>query len=283
MVVALVTGGWLLLKPSGNADQFVGGVAGDSTSASGGATPSPTPTETPTVAPTTPTAPTAPKTTATKKVIPKPTATVKPPAKEIPPAPPPPPPPPSGCPIKGTDASHAEVRSALLAAGHREYWRNVQRPTDLTVPLPTITVPDTLMKAFAYQESGWQSSIVACDGGIGAMQLMTNTVATVNNRFGTSFDVNALAGNTQLGAEYIEWLIVYFGIYHFSQNFDLNEVAAIGPGGSQVSLLQAVTAAYNVGPGALEQPDGTLRFGPVATQYSGNVIALMANCECLAW
>jgi soluble lytic murein transglycosylase-like protein len=137
-------------------------------------------------------------------------------------------------------------------------------------------VPTDLMFAIAQQESGWQSTIMACDGGIGTMQLMPATVTQVNNRFGTAYDVNTLDGNTKLGAQYIEWLIMYFGIFHFQKHFDLTTVEKAGPNGEELSLEKVVVAAYNVGPTALEQPDGSLKLGPVATTYANNVLALKA-------
>ena len=171
----------------------------------------------------------------------------------------------------------SQVKSALLAAAHQEYWQGVALPTwrttALTVPLPKITVPDNLMMAIAQQESDWQSAVISCDGGVGTMQLMAGTVSQVNGRFGTNFNVNTLAGNTQLGAQYIEWLIMYFGIFHFQQHFDLQTVEKVGPNGAELTLERVVVAAYNVGPTVLEQSDGSLVLGPVATSYANGVLA----------
>src|SRR2546430_1319176 len=75
---------------------------------------------------------------------------------------------------------------------------------------PQITVPARLVYAVAWQESGWQSTIMACDGGIGTMQVMPNTATWMNQRFGTSFDVHALSGNAFLGGQYLAWLVAYF-------------------------------------------------------------------------
>jgi len=203
--------------------------------------------------------------------------------KEIPPAPQPVQPAP-GCtgPTRtGTDAPMADVKAALLAAGHHQFWNAGNAPDNLKHALPAITVPDNLIKAFGWQESGWQSTILACDGGIGTMQLMPGTVQQINDRFNASLDVHTLSGNTMLGAAYIEWLTVYFGAYYFGENYDLSTVSPIGPSGEQYSLLQMVTAAYNVGPGTLEQPDGkSLSIPSGALHYSNNVIALMSNCPC---
>jgi hypothetical protein len=182
---------------------------------------------------------------------------------------------------KGTNAPTTQVRDALVASGAKQFWVGVQRPADLVGPLPVITVPANLMKAIAWQESGWQSAIIACDGGIGTMQLMAGTVTQINNRFGTNHDVNTLTGNTDLGANYIQWLIMYFGLYYFGQNFDLSLAAPIGAGGAELSLVQVVVAAYNVGPAALENEDNTLSVPN--WQYVNNVLALRTSCECLAF
>jgi hypothetical protein len=279
LVLAVGTLGFLLIMPGAK-----GPDDGTLYLAPAPTTPATTP-DVPTTTPPPPATPPPPTKATTKKVIPKPTSTQKAAAKDIPPVISHDPPK-AGCTPThtGTDAPKADVKNALLAAGHRHYWSGVQLDPHLTVPLPVITVPDNLMKAFAWQESGWQSTILACDTGIGTMQLMPDTVEQVNIRFGTSFDVNTLAGNTQLGAQYIEWLIMYFGIYNFDQHFDLAISAPLGPHGEQVTLLQAVTAAYNVGPGTISKagsPEIDLDAAKgVPRAYSNNVIALMSNCPC---
>jgi hypothetical protein len=272
-LIVLITIGFVLLSPDSKPDL----AAADNPTSP--ATPSTTPTVDPTTTDPAPTTTTPPRTTTTTRrtVLPKPTVTVKPPAKEIPPAQPPPTTP-AGCSPthSGTDAPLSQVKSALQTAAAKQYWQGVVPPADLTVPLPAITVPTNLMFAIAQQESDWQSTIMACDGGIGTMQLMPATVTQVNNRFGTNYDVNTLDGNTKLGAQYLEWLIMYFGVYHFQQNFDLSTVEKVGPNGEELTLERVVVAAYNVGPTALEQSDGTLKLGPIATTYSNNVLALKA-------
>ena len=66
---------------------------------------------------------------------------------------------------------------------------------------------------------------------------------------------------------------MYFGIFHFQQHFDLSTVEKVGPNGEELTLERVVVAAYNVGPTVLEQPDGTLVLGPVATNYANGVLA----------
>jgi hypothetical protein len=277
LVIMLVTVGLVLLSPGSKSDP----VSANDPQGAAGTTTTADPTTTPPVT-TTPAAP--PTTTTSKKVVlPKPTVTVKPPPKEIPPPPPPPDPTCTAATYHGTAATRDQVKAALVAAGGQQYWKGVQLDPNLTVPLPTITVPINLMKAIAWQESGWQSNIESCDHGIGVMQVMQPTADSTNLRFGTNFDINTLDGNTQLGAEYLERLIMYFGIYHFGQHFALDTIAQVGPNNEQYSLLQVVVAAYNVGVGGVEDANDNIAIGPIGTQYSNNVIALMSNCVCLTY
>ena len=251
------------------------------------ATPSvtPSPTSSPSPGPT-PSArrsarPSSPAATRTRNPVPTAPPTAPPPAAEVPPAPVVTKTPDPTCTptYKGTNAPKAQVRDALVESGATQFWVGVQRPVDLDGPLPEITVPANLMKAIAWQESGWQSAIIACDGGIGTMQVMPGTVSQINNRFGTNHDVNTLQGNTDLGANYLQWLIMYFGLFYFGQNFDLSVEAPIGPNGAQLSLVEVVVAAYNVGPAALENEDNTLSIPN--RQYVNNVLALQTSCDCL--
>jgi hypothetical protein len=224
-----------------------------------------------------------PAATRTRNPVPTAPPTTPPPAAEVPPAPVVNKTPDPTCTptYNGTNASKPAVRDALVASGATQFWVGVQRPADLEGPLPVITVPANLMKAIAWQESGWQSAIIACDGGIGTMQIMPGTVTQINNRFGTSHNVNTLDGNTDLGANYLQWLIMYFGLFYFGQNFDLPVAAPIGAGGAELSLLEVVVAAYNVGPAALENDDNTLSIPNWS--YVNNVLALTTSCECLAF
>lgn len=67
-----------------------------------------------------------------------------------------------------------------------------------------VSLPPRLIKAVAEQESGWQSAIIACDGGIGTMQVMPATADWMNQRFGVSHDVHTLSGNTMLGSALLQ-------------------------------------------------------------------------------
>jgi soluble lytic murein transglycosylase-like protein len=160
------------------------------------------------------------------------------------------------------------VLSALTEAADRVYW---------PASAPEIKVPVELLKAVAWQESGWQANIVACDGGVGLMQLMPDTVATVNRRFGRAYDVNDYRDNAALGANYLAWLIKYFGDVHFNGDYRLDTT---GPCADPTApcLINAVLAAYNFGFGAVERSGRVVIPNP---RYVSNVRALMTECECL--
>jgi soluble lytic murein transglycosylase-like protein len=173
----------------------------------------------------------------------------------------------------GTNAPKPDVKAALLSAAGKQYWSSASNPPMIyppedggSTPPPqraVITVPATLIQAIAWQESGWQSAIKACDGGIGTMQVMDATASWMNRRFGTSYDFNTLAGNTAIGAEYLEWLIAYFGENNFDHHYDITDN----------DLLTAVIVGYNAGPGAVQFTDGHT----VASRYATTVKALMQS------
>lgn len=168
----------------------------------------------------------------------------------------------------GTQASRAEAKAALTAAAERTYW-----PTSA----PSIRVPLNLVKATAWQESGWQSNIVACDGGIGLMQVMKPTAEFVNNRFGQSNDINDYRDNATLGANYLAWLIKYFGDVYFEGDYELVTDGDCASS-TDLCLLNAVVASYNFGFGTVDTADGLVIPNP---QYVRNVRALMTECVCL--
>jgi soluble lytic murein transglycosylase-like protein len=91
--------------------------------------------------------------------------TVAPPPAEKPPPPEPPPAPEPDCPTyDGENAPFDEVRAALEAAASKHYWQGVAKPEEYTGDGTDIEIPVNFVKAIAYQESGWQSAIQACDG-----------------------------------------------------------------------------------------------------------------------
>jgi hypothetical protein len=238
------------------------------------------------VIPTTP--PAATPTPSAKKTTKKPTPKVT----QRPPAPPAPPPPVKEDPscethLPGTDASASEVSAALATAAAKEYWAKPGiYPPSPVIPVPKITVPLNLMKAFAFAESSWRSTIISCDHGVGLMQIMADTQSWMNDRFSTNYDMKTMSGNTALGAELIEWLIMYFGAGYFG-TFDLNATAAVGDGGATMRLRDVVISAYNVGPFALENLHGTPddmtddTIHPLPNMpYVNRVTGYMTNCPC---
>lgn len=227
---------------------------------------------------------------------PRPTPSRKPPRASLPPPPNPPTSVTAGpnCPsYVGTNAERSVVKTALTSAATKPYWADVpawDMPEGYTGDPNTIVVPVALMKAVAWQESGWQSAIKACDGGLGVMQItpsppgVIGTDKQMNNRFHTSYDVTALAGNAALGAEYLQWLTMYFGLYYFG-HYDLAEDAPTAPVGvnqAPMRLLDVVVAAYNVGPGGVEDISQDTLSIP-NPRYVDNVTTLMHTCICLTY
>jgi soluble lytic murein transglycosylase-like protein len=240
----------------------------EATTAVATASPTPVAVASPTTAPRQ-----SPSRAATRTTTPRPTprTTPKPPT-EVKLPPPPPKPAPSNCRPKyvGTAATRAQAKQALTDAAARSYW-----PTSA----PSLSVPVNLVKAVAWQESGWQSNIVACDGGVGLMQVMPGSASYVNQRFDKSYDINDYRDNATLGANYLAWLTKYIGDMYFDGTH-----YSLDPANCSASvdacLLNAVIAAYNVGPGAVATDHGLVIPNP---QYVGNVRALMTECECLSF
>jgi hypothetical protein len=306
VAVAVVLGlggvGWALLGGSGSETPAgASGPVGDTStladdpSDSPSASPSPSRSAKPTPSKTKKPAPK--QTTSTKRAAPppKPKPTSKPPKQNLPPAPPTSTPAVCVTPTKyGTNADDPTVRSALHNAGSRNYWNTGNVPEDLAgQPVPEIDVPDELMWAIAYQESSWRSSVVSCDGGIGLMQVTVNksldidTATWMNDRYGTSYDVTTLDGNVALGAELLEYEVMYFVLnYRFKLpdtpdgqvDFDLDAVAKAGPGGAEVTLRDIVISAYNVGIWNVIQKDGSLKI--INPGYVSSVYDFVDNnCE----
>ncbi|MFE9689922.1 transglycosylase SLT domain-containing protein [Micromonospora sp. NPDC005806] len=200
-----------------------------------------------------------------------PLATPKPPIETRVP-PPPPKPAPSGCQptYRGTQATRSEVKSALSDAAAKTYW-----PTSA----PDIKIPLNLLKATAWQESGWQSNIVACDGGIGLMQVMPATADWMNQRFGESYDIDAYRDNAYLGANYLAWLTKYIGDMYFESDYRLD--ASLCTDQLNSCLLNAVISAYNYGHNAVAREGEPLAIPN--PQYVRNVRALMTECVCLGY
>lgn len=205
------------------------------------------------------------------RTAPKPLAVAKPPTETVvPPAPPKPAP--SSCKptYRGTEVAQAEVKAALTEAAGRSYW---------PVSAPGIKIPLDLLKATAWQESGWQSNIYACDGGVGLMQVMPGTATWMNQRFEQSYEIDDYGDNAALGATYLAWVTKYIGDMYFESDFRLDP----GLCGAELNscLLNAVIAAYNAGHGAVAQEGEPLVIPNPS--YVRNVRALMTECVCLGY
>lgn len=69
-------------------------------------------------------------------------------------------------------------------------------------------LPADLVKAVAYQESGWQQDVVSSAGAIGVMQVMPDTADYVNEVLGAGdLDERDAAGNVTLGTTYLDHLV----------------------------------------------------------------------------
>ncbi|SIN08285.1 transglycosylase SLT domain-containing protein [Micromonospora cremea] len=201
----------------------------------------------------------------------KPRPVAKPPTEtKVPPAPPKPAPTSCKPSYKGTQATRAEAKAALADAAARIYW-----PTSA----PSIKIPLNLVKATAWQESGWQSNIYACDGGVGLMQVMPDTATWMNQRFEQSYDIDDYQDNAYLGANYLAWLTRYIGEMYFESDFRLE--AGLCSSELNSCLLNAVIAAYNFGHGAVAQEGEPLTIPNPS--YVRNVRALMTECVCLGY
>lgn len=124
-----------------------------------------------------------------------------------------------------------------------------------------------------------QSNIVACDKGIGLMQVMPETASWMNQRFGQSYDVWDYRDNAYLGGTFLAWLTKYIGDMYFDADYRLD--ADLCTAELDSCLLNAVIAAYNYGHGAVA-PEGKPLNIPNAS-YVRNVRALMTECVCLGF
>jgi soluble lytic murein transglycosylase-like protein len=207
------------------------------------------PTESPTASPTPSPTRRASPTPAVKKKSPPPSAkpvqVVKPPPPRSGGRPPGPssPSPGANCPkLTGPAAPRADVAAAMSAAANHSY-----RPTlSLTDNPPAITVRLLLIQGIGWEESGWQSTIVSCDDGVGTMQVMKDTATWMNEKYGTNHDRYTLTGNVSIATGYLAWLTRYFGDRYFNGNYSL----AGDP--VKIVLLDMVISAYQAGYGTVE-------------------------------
>jgi hypothetical protein len=218
-------------------------------------------TEPPTPEPTTPSPePTkpSPKPTATKKKAKaKPTPTEDPNNFTLP-----------DCAVReGKLMSKAKAKSALTAAAGRTYWPGTA---------PKLKMPARLVLATSWQESGWQSNIVNCDGGRGLMQVMPDTEAFINTRFEKDYDAQDYRQNATLGANYLAWLTVSFGKNYFKGNYDLSPKKCKTH--ESMCLLNMVIAGYNTGRGTVDEAYASKQLPNPA--YVNSVRHLMKSCYC---
>src|SRR5262249_13859841 len=114
-----------------------------------------------------------------------------------------------------------------------------------------------LQEAIAWQESGWQENIIACDGGIGLMQLQPATVAWLNSYYGVNDNPYKLNDNAGLGAGYIAYFYNYY-ISYIQQNSPSTCGASgcnwdtVWPGDTHgVTVRDIVVSVYNEGAGTM--------------------------------
>lgn len=168
---------------------------------------------------------------------------------------------------KTKQVSKAKVKSALKAAANRVYWRT---------EAPTLKVNYPLVKAVAWQESGWQSNIHNCDGGAGIMQVMPDTVDMINNRFGLTYSAAKYQDNAFAGANYLAWLTKWAGDNYFKGNYNLNPSKCKSH--SSWCLLNVVISGYNAGSGGIEAASSSKELPN--PQYVAAVRSLMSRCQC---
>jgi N-acetylmuramoyl-L-alanine amidase len=107
----------------------------------------------------------------------------------------------------------------------------------------------SLVKAVAWQESGWRQNVVSSAGAIGVMQVMPDTADYVNSFHpGRKLDVNNADDNIHLGAVYLAHLLNTMG-----------------------SVRRAL-AGYYTGPGNVGR-----RLSRIQRRYVRNVAALRAR------
>jgi soluble lytic murein transglycosylase-like protein len=169
--------------------------------------------------------------------------------------------------FSGPKISRTKIKSALQSAAKRQYWRT---------EAPALRVSYPLVKAIAWQESGWQQNIRNCDGGVGVMQAMPDTVDHMNLRFGLDYDPENYQDNAYVGANYLAWLTKYFGDEFFKGSYDLSTGKCKTH--SSLCLLNLVIAAYNAGHGEVDA--AYLKKKLPSPAYVDSVRSLMSSCYC---
>jgi soluble lytic murein transglycosylase-like protein len=161
----------------------------------------------------------------------------------------------------------SKVKSALKSAAGRIYWRT---------EAPTLKLNYPLVKAVAWQESGWQSNIHNCDGGTGIMQVMPATVDMINQRFGLAYDPSKYQDNAYVGANYLAWMTKWAADRYFKSHYNLS--GSTCKSHTSWCLLNVVISGYNAGQGGIEQAAATKTLPN--PEYVAAVRALMSRCQC---
>ncbi|MCO8276295.1 transglycosylase SLT domain-containing protein [Actinoplanes sp. TRM 88003] len=159
------------------------------------------------------------------------------------------------------------VKKALRTASARIYWRT---------EAPTLKLNYPLVKAIAWQESGWQTNIHNCDGGTGVMQVMPDTVSMINNRFGLNYNAKNYKDNAFVGANYIAWFTRWAGQNYFKENYNLSPSKCKSH--TSWCLLNVVISGYNAGQGSIEAAAESKTLPN--PEYVAAVRSLMNRCEC---
>jgi hypothetical protein len=175
--------------------------------------------------------------------------------------------------LDGGPVPASEAEAALEEAADTQFWTN-----------SSVDVPNDLIKAIAWMESGWQSDIIACDGGTGLMQIQPETEQFINDRFELGLDRTRVEENAMLGSAQVQWLAKYFAVNYFggsdpgsySLEDDCGHDDAV-PDHLERCLLNAVISAYQAGFGTVEavlDADGDPEY--TNPQYIENVRALIS-------
>ncbi|HEU5423191.1 MAG TPA: LysM peptidoglycan-binding domain-containing protein [Nitrolancea sp.] len=190
--------------------------------------------------------------------------------------------PPAGPPPASADVYHARTGDSLwsiaalrqttlaqlIAANpeivdpnHIEVDQTINLPSSAAAPSQAADVPallehyagvygldPALVKAIAWQESGWRQSVVSPDGALGVMQLLPSTGTWLaRDVVGQPLDVSGSADdNVHGGVAFLRFLI------------------------DRTGSVQLAVAAYYQGPGSLQR-DGML---PETQHYVDNVLAI---------
>jgi LysM repeat protein len=79
--------------------------------------------------------------------------------------------------------------------------------TEFRSAAKTYGVPQSLLEAMFWNESGWQNHVTSGVGARGIGQIMPGTAQHINEMAGTKLDVNKPSDNIKMGAIYLKYLI----------------------------------------------------------------------------